>query len=256
MADRNYNVITAEDGVPIKAWTVGVPFEAEAESSSRNVAALPFIHKWVAVMPDVHCGMGATVGSVIADAGRDHSGRGRRRHRLRHDGGADQPERGDLPDDLRAAAHGHRGGRAARPHRQRRRATTRRVARRRPRPQTDAWAALKPGYDAHRRQAPAGSTAATTSQHLGTLGTGNHFIEVCLDEEEQRLVHAAQRIARRGQPHRQLLHRAGASEDMRTLVHQPAGRDLAYFPEGTEHFDDYVEAVELGAGLRPDRTAS
>ena len=53
-------------GQPIKAWTVGVPFEAEAEAQLRRVAALPFIHKWVAVMPDVHAGIGATVGSVVA----------------------------------------------------------------------------------------------------------------------------------------------------------------------------------------------
>src|SRR5579862_8472007 len=56
-------------GAPIKAWTVGVPFEAEAEAQLRRVAALPFIHKWVAVMPDVHAGIGATVGSVVATRG-------------------------------------------------------------------------------------------------------------------------------------------------------------------------------------------
>src|SRR6476659_11034198 len=56
-------------GSPIKAWTVGVEFEAEAEAQLRRVALLPFIHKWVAVMPDVHSGIGATVGSVIATKG-------------------------------------------------------------------------------------------------------------------------------------------------------------------------------------------
>src|SRR3954465_8490156 len=56
-------------GSPIKAWTVGVQFEAEAEAQLRRVALLPFIHKWVAVMPDVHAGIGATVGSVIATKG-------------------------------------------------------------------------------------------------------------------------------------------------------------------------------------------
>src|SRR6186713_1652895 len=56
-------------GKPIKAWTAGVEFEAEAEAQLRRVALLPFIHKWVAVMPDVHAGIGATVGSVIATKG-------------------------------------------------------------------------------------------------------------------------------------------------------------------------------------------
>ena len=52
------------EGAPIKAWTQGVPIEDSALKQLRNVASLPFIHKHVAVMPDVHWGMGATVGSV------------------------------------------------------------------------------------------------------------------------------------------------------------------------------------------------
>src|SRR6185295_3496490 len=64
-ADLPYQVIST-DRVPIKAWTRGVPFEAEAQEQLRRVAALPFVHKWVAVMPDVHAGLGATIGSVIA----------------------------------------------------------------------------------------------------------------------------------------------------------------------------------------------
>src|ERR1700677_577030 len=63
------HVTIETSGAPIKAWTVGVPFEAEAEAQLRRVAALPFIHKWVAVMPDVHSGIGATVGSVVATKG-------------------------------------------------------------------------------------------------------------------------------------------------------------------------------------------
>ena len=59
-----YNYIETE-GAPIKAWTRGVPVDGRAEDQLRNVARLPFIHKHVAAMPDVHWGMGATVGSVI-----------------------------------------------------------------------------------------------------------------------------------------------------------------------------------------------
>src|SRR6201992_2523656 len=70
LAMTNHSHLTLEtSGAPIKAWTVGVPFEAEAEAQLRRVAALPFIHKWVAVMPDVHAGIGATVGSVVATRG-------------------------------------------------------------------------------------------------------------------------------------------------------------------------------------------
>src|SRR5258705_13879102 len=63
--EKNYNVLATENGVPIKAWTKGVPLEDQACKQLLNVAQLPFIFKWVAAMPDVHWGIGATVGSVI-----------------------------------------------------------------------------------------------------------------------------------------------------------------------------------------------
>src|SRR5499433_2407450 len=69
MTDATYNVIKPENGVPIKAWTKGVPLENAAQKQLRNVAQLPFIYKWVAAMPDVHWGIGATVGSVIPTKG-------------------------------------------------------------------------------------------------------------------------------------------------------------------------------------------
>src|SRR4051812_49188307 len=69
MTTTSTHLTLATAGSPIKAWTLGVPFEAEAEAQLRRVALLPFIHKWVAVMPDVHSGIGATVGSVIATKG-------------------------------------------------------------------------------------------------------------------------------------------------------------------------------------------
>src|SRR6516165_9082002 len=56
-------------GAPIKAWTRGVSIEDAARRQIENVARLPFIHKHVAVMPDVHWGMGASVGSVIPTVG-------------------------------------------------------------------------------------------------------------------------------------------------------------------------------------------
>src|ERR671925_2303564 len=65
MSDRTYDEIT-DAGAPIKMWTRGVPVEEAAMQQLRNIATLPFIHRHVAVMPDVHLGKGATVGSVIA----------------------------------------------------------------------------------------------------------------------------------------------------------------------------------------------
>ncbi len=68
MTDSNYEYYSGS-GVPIKAWTRGVPLERAALEQLQNVSALPFIHKHVAVMPDVHFGRGATVGSVIPTKG-------------------------------------------------------------------------------------------------------------------------------------------------------------------------------------------
>src|SRR5438477_5055689 len=67
--ETNYNLLKTETGVPVKAWTKGVPLEEQARQQLLNVAQLPFIFKWVAVMPDVHSGIGATVGSVIPTEG-------------------------------------------------------------------------------------------------------------------------------------------------------------------------------------------
>src|SRR5262245_46317743 len=64
-----YETIRGEGGVPIKAWTHGVQVEDTARQQLLNVARLPFIHRWVAAMPDVHWGIGATVGSVIPTVG-------------------------------------------------------------------------------------------------------------------------------------------------------------------------------------------
>src|SRR5881409_948116 len=69
MSETTYNVIAPETGVPVKAWTKGVPLEDAALKQLLNVAQLPFIFKWVAAMPDVHWGIGATVGSVIPTLG-------------------------------------------------------------------------------------------------------------------------------------------------------------------------------------------
>src|ERR1700752_1229730 len=69
MSETTYNVIAPENGVPVKAWTKGVPLEDAARKQLLNAAQLPFIFRWIAAMPDVHWGIGATVGSVIPTRG-------------------------------------------------------------------------------------------------------------------------------------------------------------------------------------------
>src|SRR6188474_2798375 len=66
---ETYVEFAAEDGVPIKAWVRGVPLDEGARRQLENTASLPFVYKWIAVMPDVHWGLGATVGSVVATKG-------------------------------------------------------------------------------------------------------------------------------------------------------------------------------------------
>ena len=70
MTEPNYDLLRDEGGlVPIKAWTRGVPLEPQAREQLRNLAKLPIVGPWVAVMPDVHLGIGATVGSVVPTSG-------------------------------------------------------------------------------------------------------------------------------------------------------------------------------------------
>lgn len=110
-----------------------------------------------------------------------------------------------------------------------------------PEPALAAWAALAPRFERIGEKHPA-VRRATTANHLGTLGTGNHFIEVCLDESDRVwfLLHSGSRGVG---------NRIGtwfidlARRDMERWFIQLPDRDLAYFPEGAEHFRDYVEAV-------------
>src|SRR5262245_56153172 len=67
--EREYEVFHNDKGTPVKAWTRGVQVEDEAREQLLRIAALPFGHKWVAAMPDVHVGIGATVGSVVPTHG-------------------------------------------------------------------------------------------------------------------------------------------------------------------------------------------
>ena len=236
----DFNVI-AGTSVPIKAWTRGVPIEDSALAQLQNVAALPFIHRHVAVMPDVHWGMGATVGSVIptlgaiipAAVGVDIGcGMAAVRLNLRAE---------HLPDNLfavrsaieAAVPHGRtdNGGRndigawADEP----------------PPAAAAAWATLKDGYDAVVEKHPKAAHPRGLG-HLGTLGTGNHFIELCLDEagDVWVMLHSGSRgVGNRFGSY--FIERA--KTDMRRWFINLPDQDLAYFPEGTDGFNDYVKAV-------------
>ncbi len=238
--ERTYEVFQPNGGVPIKSWTVGVPFEPEARAQLEKLASLPFLHKWVAVMPDVHQGKGATVGSVIptrravvpAAVGVDIGcGMMARRTSL---------TAGDLPEDARALRHaieaavphgrtdnGGRNDRGAWSHL--------------PRSHQEAWSRLEPAYQQIVARHPRIGRGPQAS-HLGTLGTGNHFIEVCLDEQDHvwLVLHSGSRgVGNRIGTHFIDL----AKQHVRQWFIDLPDADLAYLPEGTQPFDDYMAAV-------------
>src|SRR5215472_18326452 len=179
MTDKNYNVIS-EKGVPIKAWTKGVPVEEAAQKQLLNVAQLPFVFKWVAAMPDVHYGIGATVGSVIPTKGAIIPAA------VGVDIGCGMMavqtslQAKHLPDNLcgirtaieKAVPHGRtdNGGK-----------NDRGAWANVPADHVDLWAKMEPRYKEIVDKYPKIDHKQRVN-HLGTLGTGNHFIEVCLDE--------------------------------------------------------------------------
>jgi tRNA-splicing ligase RtcB len=234
------HVTIETEGSPIKAWTVGVQFEAEAEAQVRRIASLPFIHKWVAVMPDVHAGMGATVGSVIATRGAIipaavgvDIGCGMMAVRTTLTASS-------LPDDLHAVRTAIE---AAVPHGRTDNGgpNDRGAWRDLPPVVTEAWDPLAADYAALVDKYPK-LGRGTSVNHLGTLGTGNHFIEVCLDEADHvwLMLHSGSRGVgnRIGSFFIDL-----AKKDMRTWMVNLPDQDLAYLPEGTAHFYDYWRAV-------------
>ncbi|MCA9704875.1 MAG: RtcB family protein [Myxococcales bacterium] len=236
-----YQVMSETGGVPVKHWTRGVPVEDAALRQLSNVAKLPFIHKWVAVMPDVHVGVGATVGSVIptkgavipAAVGVDLGcGMMAVQTSLRAE---------DLPDGL---GHVRAAIESAVPHgrtddgRRRDRGAWGDP----PRAVTDTWgASLAKRFEVITDKHPK-IRSSNHVVHLGTLGTGNHFIEICLDEQDH--VWVMLHSGSRGVGNRIGSYFIGlAKEDMKRWFVNLPDQNLAYFPEGTEHFDDYCEAV-------------
>ena len=240
-SDPNYELLQGREGVPVKAWVKGVPFEEEAKKQLLNVASLPFIFRWVAAMPDVHLGIGATVGSVIPTVGAIIPAA------VGVDIGCGMMATlttlvaDELPDDLkgirtaieRAVPHGrtNKGGRGDRG-----------AWGEAPDPVAEAWARLEPAYRRLLDRYPSLDRGAPPATQLGTLGTGNHFIEVCLDEKDRVwfLLHSGSRGVgnRIGTQFIEI-----AKEDMRKAGVDLPDRDLAYLTEGTSHFRDYVAGV-------------
>src|SRR5437867_3719915 len=238
---KNYNIVEGRNA-PIKTWARGVPFDEKTIGQLQNLATLPFIYKWVAAMPDAHWGMGSTVGSVIATKGAIipaavgvdiGCGMVAARTNL---------TASDLPDDLKplrtaieaAVPHGRtdNGGRNDR----------------------GAWNdirdinatvwndRLKLGYERITQKHPK-LDRGNHVNHLGTLGTGNHFIELCLDKGNRVwvMLHSGSRGV--GNRIGAYFIEKAKSEMRRWFINLP-DEDLAYIPDGSELFGDYWNALK------------
>lgn len=224
----------------IKHWTRGIGIADNALSQLENLALLPFIHKHVAAMPDVHWGMGATVGSVIATkkaiipaaVGVD-IGCGMIAQRT-------SLKAADLPDSLlsmrldieRAVPHGF----VTTPGRARKGAFE--VS---PNSHVRHWQPLYERYQVLVDKHPKIAHKAPHLQ-LGTLGGGNHFIEICLDEDDHVwvMLHSGSRGV--GNVIGRHFIDVAKKEMERHFIQLP-DKDLAYLAEGTSHFDHYIEAL-------------
>lgn len=240
MKDQTYQLLEVANGKPIKLWTEGVPVESEARAQLMNTAKMPFIFKHLAVMPDVHLGKGSTIGSVIPTVGAIipaavgvDIGCGMIAART-------SLTAADLPDNLhglrtaieQAVPHGRSSNRSRRD-----KGAWDEV----PQQADQAWAGLQPRFKLITDKYP--KLANTNNRaHLGTLGSGNHFVEVCLDEANRVwfMLHSGSRGV--GNAIGNLFIQM-AQADMRQHIANLPDRDLAYFEEGSQHFDDYVEAV-------------
>jgi tRNA-splicing ligase RtcB len=226
---------------PVKVWTDEI--DDNAISQLENMAQMPFIHKHIAAMPDVHWGMGATIGSVIASKGAIIPAA------VGVDLGCGMMAvqtsltANDLPDNLHSlrndietvVPHGRSdngrandvGGWSELPAH---------IAVR--------WAALAARYDEIIKKHPK-AKGFNNANHLGTLGTGNHFIEVCLDENNAVwvMLHSGSRGAG-NKIGSYFIEKAKQEMERYHITAYLPDKDLSYLVEHTEIYDDYCNAVE------------
>jgi len=220
--------------VPVKIWTDDA--DEKSKKQLENIASLPFIHHHVSAMPDVHYGIGATIGSVIAThkaiipaaVGVD-IGCGMVACRLSLT--ANDLDEESLKNVFHEITRAVPVGRYQHPD---------------DRMLIDAvspfYAGLKEMTDRHPELLKALKRCNKWMNQMGTLGGGNHFIEVCLDESDQVwvMLHSGSRGI--GNALASYFIELAKKDMERWMIHLP-DNDLAYFPEGTEHFEDYIKAV-------------
>lgn len=235
---------TIEGGiVPVKVYTTDI--EDKALEQLRKLSLMPFIHSHVAAMPDAHLGRGSTIGSVIPTSGAIipaavgvDLGCGMAAVRL-------DMSSHDLPENLRAirraiekavphgrTAHGGRNDRGS--------------WHDTPKEVLKHWRKIdietQIGHVLARHKKLIGPKT-NTHRHLGTLGTGNHFIELCLDEEDRVwvMLHSGSRGV--GNRIGSYFIECAKHEMDRRGIRVPEA-DLSYLPEDSELYNDYVDALD------------
>jgi len=226
----------------VKMWADGVPVEHEALNQVRNIASLPVVAGHIALMPDVHLGKGATVGSVIPTQGAIVPAA------VGVDIGCGMVAvkttltAADLPDSLgriRSAiealipvgfnAHG-------KPLNTTREGLTGIALKRKSDALYDRFDSLRIMERVGRFDVP------RVWNQLGTLGGGNHFIEVCLDEAQDVwvMLHSGSRNV--GKTIGETAIGMARERAVKEQVHLP-DRDLAWLDEGSSEFSLYVEGL-------------
>jgi tRNA-splicing ligase RtcB len=224
----------SEGRVPVKVYTEDI--EPQARQQLVNVSQLPVVHHHVAAMPDVHLGIGATVGSVIptlravipAAVGVD-IGCGMMAARLSLTGNDFSEKKlnsifNQINRDVPVGFDQH-GERDVRAHAAKR-----------------FEKGLKAILEKHSGIRKRVGKRSGWAHQMGSLGGGNHFIELCLDESNQAwaMLHSGSRGI--GNAIGTYFIALAKKDAEKSQLHLP-DRDLAYFPEGAAHFADYVEAV-------------
>jgi len=221
---------------PVKIFTRDI--DHGAMTQLKNIAQLPIIHSHIAAMPDVHRGIGATVGAVIptknaiipAAVGVD-IGCGMMAVRL-------SLTSAQLPDQLktlrlaieRAIPIGQRAHKTV---------SIRESVCKRLQPQVDTLFAKHPALLKMMKH-----PQTLWAKQMATLGSGNHFIELCIDEQKQVwvMLHSGSRGLGNAIGRHFI---AIAKKDMHRHLHNLPDRDLAYFSEGSDGYLDYWAALNF-----------
>ncbi|MDH4120800.1 MAG: RtcB family protein [Deltaproteobacteria bacterium] len=218
-----------EERVPVQLWTPLDQVEPDALIQLRNVAALPFVFHHVAVMPDVHVGIGATIGTVMATRGAVvpsvvgvDIGCGMMAVKTNLPAPVVQDAARDIRQGIEEAIPlGFFSNRQVTP-------------------SVDAWEGWKGGKGRPGLSALADDELIAKARYqLGSLGGGNHFIEVCLDEENSVwvMLHSGSRHIGNALANR---HISRAKGQLRERLEKLPDPDLAWLTEGTPEFQDYM----------------